>query len=78
MRGAAARKLRQQARREIQRRTRREVYRWWAYPRVFRAWALPGIWLVNGLARLGWKRPAHRWLAFIRSVPQRGTRLVVR
>jgi hypothetical protein len=77
MRAAHAKKLRQQARREVARRTRREVS-WWARPRVFRAWAMAGAWAVNVLARLGWRRPAQRWLAVVRSTPQRGTRLVLR
>lgn len=77
MRAALAKKLRQEARREVRRRTRREV-QWWARPAVFRLWALPATWCVHLLHLSGWRSPARSWLSFVRSIPQRGTRLVVR
>lgn len=76
MRNALAKKLRREARREIARRTRREAS-WWARPAVFRWWAHAGTALLYPALKRGW-RVGHWWLAFIRSVPERGTRLVVR
>lgn len=76
MRNKVAKKLRREARREIQRRTRRESA-WWSRPRVFLAWARLGTFLLLPFLRRG-TRLGRWWLAFVRSVPERGTRLVVR
>lgn len=76
MRAIAAKRVRREARRQLSRHTHVEA-RWWARPRVFKAWSLAGAVAVKLAVRLGWRGLGARWAAFMRAAPARGIRFVV-